>query len=369
MNCEWFGECGGCALALEYDEQLAYKKEAFLELFDGFLPPKIEVFASKKSHFRNRGEFRVWHEADGGIALSMHNKKGGAIGVGRCAAMNERFSENMQAYADFISDYPALFERLFELDFLSSSDGEEMIITLIYHKAIDERWNAAAKLFSDRFGVGVIGRSKGKKLVIGRDYIREKITIDNRLLIYKQLEGAFSQPNGYINRAMIGFIDRITPSENDGFELYCGNGNFTLALSQKLNSAIAIEVNRNLLEAAKENAKENQRENIVFARMSAEEFAQAINETRSFKRLKEIDLNSFNFRLALVDPPRSGLDSASLGLIADMERIIYISCNPQTLRRDLETLTKTRRVVSAALFDQFPYTPHIESCIILEGKR
>ncbi|MDR0665336.1 MAG: tRNA (uridine(54)-C5)-methyltransferase TrmA [Helicobacteraceae bacterium] len=367
MNCEWFGECGGCALALEYDEQLSRKKDGFLELFSDLNLPKIEVFPSKKSHFRNRGEFRVWHERGGGIALSMYKKGGGgAISVARCAAMNERFSDNMQAIADCIGENPALFERLFELDFLASSDGGEMIIALIYHKPIDEKWSEAAKALSDRFGVSVIGRSKGKKLTIGNDFITEQITIKNQSWNYKQAEGNFSQPNGYINREMIGFIDSVTSNNDDGFELYCGNGNFTLPLSQKLHRALAIEINRELLDAAKENAKNNKRDNIFFARMSAEEFANAINKTRSFNRLKEIDLNSFDFHTALVDPPRLGLDRVSLNLIAGMERIVYISCNPQTLRRDLRELTKTRRIVSAALFDQFPYTPHIETCVILE---
>jgi tRNA (uracil-5-)-methyltransferase len=366
MTCEWFGECGGCALALEYDEQLSRKTEAFSDLFKGLVLSETEVFPSKKSHFRNRGEFSARREKSGGIALCMHKKGGGAISVGLCSAMNERFSGNMRAIADFISDSPALFERFFELDFLASSDGADMIITLIYHKPIDEKWSEAAKVLSDRFGVSVIGRGKGKKIVIGKDFIAEKISINERRWSYKQIEGAFSQPNGYINRAMIGYIDRLEPVYGDGFELYCGNGNFTLPLSKKLNKAIAIEVNRNLLGAARENAEENDCSNIFFARMSAKEFANAIYKTRSFKRLKEIDLDSFNFHTALVDPPRAGLDSVSLNLIAGMKRIIYISCNPQTIRRDLEAIMQTHTVTSQALFDQFPYTPHIETVVILE---
>ncbi|MDR0747006.1 MAG: tRNA (uridine(54)-C5)-methyltransferase TrmA [Helicobacteraceae bacterium] len=368
MNCERFGECGGCALALEYDEQLSRKTETFLDMFKGFIPSKTEVFPSKKSHFRNRGEFRVRHKRNGGIALGMYDKHGGAISVDLCPAMNERFSANMRAMADFIGDFPALFERLFELDFLASSDGKEMVITLIYHKPIDEKWSEAARAFSERFNLNVIGRSKGKKLIVGSDFIRENIIFNDMVWSYKQKEGAFSQPNGYINRAMIGYIDRLEPSQSDGFELYCGNGNFTLPLSQKLNRAIAIEVNRDLLNTARENAKDNRRENIFFARMGAEEFANAMKKTRSYNRLKAVNLDAYVFHTALVDPPRSGLDNASLRLIANMERIVYISCNPQTLRRDLEELTKTRRIASAALFDQFPYAPHIESCVVLERR-
>jgi tRNA (uracil-5-)-methyltransferase len=367
MTCEYFGECGGCALPLDYDAQLERKKAAFLERFGGFETPEIKVFSSKKSHFRNRGEFRVWHETDGGMALSTHKKEGGGVmSASRCPAMHEKFCENMRAMTDFIADYSALSERLFELDFLTTTDGGEMIVTLIYHKAIGEEWDGAAAAFGERFGVSVIGRSKGKKRVIGNDYVTEKIVINDREWSYKQNEGTFTQPNGYINRAMIGYLcDHIKPSGGDYLELYCGNGNFTLPTSQKVNNAIAIEVNRRSLEAAKENAKNNDCDNIFFARMSAEEFADAMDRVRQFNRLKDIDLGAYNFSTALVDPPRAGLDPNSLKLVANIERIVYVSCNPETLQRDLETLTKTHAIASLALFDQFPYTEHIESAVIL----
>jgi tRNA (uracil-5-)-methyltransferase len=368
MNCDRFGECGGCALALEYDEQLARKTEAFFDCMSIFYLPEVKVVASKKSHFRNRGEFRVWHEKDGGIALSMYKANGGgAIGVSVCPAMNERFSANMQAMADFIDDYPALRERLFELDFLASDDGKQMVITLIYHKPIDDQWSEAAQAFGDRFGVGVIGRSKGKKLVAGEGHITERIVIGDKAWSYIYAEGAFSQPNGYINRAMIDHIfGLLEPSKNDYLELYCGNGNFTLPLSGKFNNALAIEVNTAALNAAKTNAANNDCDNIFFARMSAEEFANAMRKTRSFNRLKDIDLDGYSFHTALVDPPRAGLDRASLNLLDNMDRVVYVSCDQTSLRRDLEALTKTRRVASAALFDQFPYTAHMETCAILE---
>ncbi|MDR1451950.1 MAG: tRNA (uridine(54)-C5)-methyltransferase TrmA [Helicobacteraceae bacterium] len=369
MNCESFGECGGCALPLEYEEQLSRKTESFFDIFAGFDLPETKIFASKKSRFRNRGEFRVWHES-GGVALSMRKKRGnGAIAIGRCPAMNNRFCANMQAMADFIGDRPALFERLFELDFLASSDEKDMVVALIYHKPIDERWSEAARAFGDRFDIGVIGRSKGIKLVIGDEFITERVTIEGKIWSYKYIEGAFSQPNGYINHKMLGYIfDLFEPIDSDYLELYCGNGNFTLPLSKKFNNLVAIEANANSLATAKINAINNDCDNIFFARMSAEDFASAMNKTRPFNRLKELDLDACRFHTALVDPPRFGLDCASLNLIASRERIVYISCNPKTLRRDLEDLSKTHRVVSAALFDQFPYTEHIESCVILERK-
>lgn len=100
--------------------------------------------------------------------------------------------------------------------------------------------------------------------------------------------------------------------------------------------------------------------------MSAEEFVQGLQEVRTFERLKDINLKEYNFDTIFMDPPRSGLDDTTRALAKDFDNIIYISCNPQTLHRDLEELLKTHEIFKYALFDQFAYTHHIESGIILK---
>jgi tRNA (uracil-5-)-methyltransferase len=80
--------------------------------------------------------------------------------------------------------------------------------------------------------------------------------------------------------------------------------------------------------------------------------------------LKHIDLKSYDFSTVFVDPPRAGIDSETLKLLARFENIIYISCNPETLKRDLEIL-ENHKVEKMAIFDQFPYTNHLEMGAIL----
>jgi tRNA (uracil-5-)-methyltransferase len=82
--------------------------------------------------------------------------------------------------------------------------------------------------------------------------------------------------------------------------------------------------------------------------------------------LAEVNLDSFNFSTIFVDPPRAGLDSGTEKLVTEIDHILYISCNPQTLAENLKQITKTHRVVKAALFDQFPWTHHIESGVLLK---
>ncbi len=151
----------------------------------------------------------------------------------------------------------------------------------------------------------------------------------------------------------------------DFLESYCGLGNFTLPLSHYFNKVLATEISKGSIKAALENCVLNGVENITFARLASEEMTEALNGKREFNRLREIDLKSYSFSTVLVDPPRAGLDKGTMELISKIENIIYISCNPETLARDLETLTQTHHVVEAAMYDQFPHTPHVESGVFL----
>lgn len=146
-------------------------------------------------------------------------------------------------------------------------------------------------------------------------------------------------------------------------------GNFTIALSTQYEKVLATEISKTSIKSAQLNCTLNDIHNIAFIRMSAEEFVEALNEKRAFNRLKEIDLKSYQFSTIFVDPPRAGLDDLTRNLVKDFEQIIYISCNPETLHRDLEELIKTHEIQNIALFDQFAYTQHIESGVILTKRK
>jgi tRNA (uracil-5-)-methyltransferase len=112
----------------------------------------------------------------------------------------------------------------------------------------------------------------------------------------------------------------------------------------------------------------NDIDNIEFVRMSVEEFVSALDGVREFRRMRDISLQNYNINAVFVDPPRSGMDEYSCKFTARYDNIVYISCNPETLYRDLEILTQTHDVVTMALFDQFPYTPHVEMGVKLIKK-
>ena len=154
----------------------------------------------------------------------------------------------------------------------------------------------------------------------------------------------------------------------DFLELYCGNGNFTIPLSKQFSKVLATEISKSSIRLAKQNCLLNDVDNIEFIRLSSDETASALKHEREFRRLKHIDIDSYAFSTILVDPPRAGLDDATLKLVAGFETIIYISCNPNTLAENLETLYKTHSIQHFALFDQFPYTDHCECGMILQRR-
>ena len=246
-----------------------------------------------------------------------------------------------------------------------------MLVTLIYHRKLDETWQTAAEALQNRLGIALIGRSKGQKNVLSRDFVTESLDVGGQTYRYRQPEGAFSQPNAAVCRDMLEWACAAADGlGGDLLELYCGNGNFTLPLARRFGRVLATEVSKTSVQAAQWNISANGADNIRIARLSAEEFTEAYTGAREFRRLNEqnITLADYCFSTVFVDPPRAGIDDATLALLKGFDNIIYISCNPETLRANLHTLIKTHDVAAAAMFDQFPFTHHIESGLLLKKR-
>lgn len=209
--------------------------------------------------------------------------------------------------------------------------------------------------------VHVIGRSKGKKIVLDQDYVVERMTIGGRDFTQKQPTGSFSQPNGLVCRHMVGWAHAATlDSPGDLLELYCGNGNFTIPLARNFRRVVATELCKASTAAARDNIVANDVDNILVARMSSEEFVEAWQARAEKVRLTGLDWATLDVRTLLVDPPRSGLDPATEALMATFERVVYVSCNPETLHANLQRVKESHRIERFAVFDQFPFTHHVE---------
>ncbi len=364
-----------------YQNQLSLKIDRIKTQFSVFNPPDLQVFRSPISHFRQRAEFRVWHTHRDGVddmfyamfEKELQVKK--LIEITDFPIASHAINELMPRLLGNLKQNNILKEKLFQIDFLHTLYGQ-MLVTLIYHKKLDETWQALAEQLSDKLNIKLIGRSRGQKIVLSDDFVIEKMTVNikgrNKDFFYQQIEGGFSQPNAHVCRDMLNFAcdvaDDISKNDKkDLLELYCGNGNFTLPLAEYFNQVLATEMAKSSVNAAKWAIDYNHIKNIAIARLSAQEFSEAHQGEREFRRLKQsgIGIKDYEFGTVFVDPPRAGIDDETLKILSQFDNIIYISCNPDTLFDNLLFLDKTHDIKRFALFDQFPYTHHIESGVWL----
>lgn len=363
-----------------------------------FCSLKPEVYASLPEHYRMRAEFAVFHHNHERFDFGMYepgSKPRKIILLQDFPGCTQAINQAMTWLRSYLPLYPELKTKLFGADFLCNTKGD-VVISLNYHKKLDETWleraqtllqehrkDACPEVASGACRYSIVAHAKKQKLTVGDDFVIETIPTKrpdgtSGAVQLKQVEGTFSQPNATACAAMLSFalscaqkIGATPEARQDLIELYCGSGTFTVALAPLFTKVFATEVARVPTDTALFNMKLNHTTNIKLARLSALEVTQALNKERVFKRLElnHIDLDDYHFSTLLIDPPRAGLqDEAALAFTARFDHVIYISCGPESLAQDLQYLTRTHKISKVAFFDQFPYTQHLESGILLERR-
>lgn len=359
-----------------YQALLTQKIKAVGALLEPFSPPEPSVYPSETTGYRLRAEFKMWHEgADIHYVMFRPEHPSIPITITEFPIADKLIQRSMPVLRDALLADHVLRLKLFQVEFLASLSGN-LLITLIYHRKLDPAWENAAHILATALrlhtpSVSVIGRSHKQKVVLGEDFIQEVLTIHGEQYRYRQYEQAFSQPNGRVNIRMIEWAcEQASALQGDLLELYCGNGNFTLPLSRQFDHVIATEVSKTSIRAANVNLIENGIQNVQLVRLSAAEVTQAMNAQRIFRRLSGLPkrLDEFDLRTLFVDPPRAGLDEHTVAMASRFSTIIYVSCNPHTLAQNLQTLHQTHSVAHLALFDQFPYTDHMECGVVLQRR-
>lgn len=355
----------------QYQQQLTDKQAQIAPRFAEVGIDSFEVFASESSHYRMRAEFRVWHEGDDLYYIMFNPETREKVRKYDFAPGSQLINTLMAAVRDFVIDKPLLRQKLFQVDFLTTTSNQA-IVSVLYHKPLDEQWQAAAHELWQHLQhyadvAHLIGRARKQKQVFGEESVVEYVTVNGNRYASIQTENSFTQPNAGINEKMIAWASaHLVTQDHDLLELYCGNGNFTLPLAQQFNRVLATEISKSSVAAARQGAEMNNIDNVTVVRMSAEDFSLAMQGKLESRRAKEAELDSFNCQTVLVDPPRAGLDDLAINLVRQYSRIVYISCNPATLIDNIKSLADEFTVTQAAIFDQFPYTDHVESGVILE---
>lgn len=355
----------------QYQPQLAEKISRLNELMASLALPDAEIFESEASHYRMRAEFRIWHDGDDMYyAMFDSNDPRTPIRVDQFPVASLMINELMPALLEAVKTVPILRHKLFQVDFLTTQTGEALI-SMLYHKPIDDEWYAAAQELNESFPhCHFIGRSRKKKMILTRDFVMETLTVDGKKYHYQQVENSFTQPNAGINESMLSWALDVTQGESgDLLEMYCGNGNFSIPLARRFDRVVATEISKVSVNSAQLNIAINGMSNVQVVKMASEDVSAALNgQTELPKQLVQAGMESLEPSVVLVDPPRAGLDADTVELIRKVDKILYISCNPETLKANLEALSDTHKVERYAVFDQFPYTHHIETGVYLVRK-
>jgi tRNA (uracil-5-)-methyltransferase len=333
------------------------KLSKFCNELSNFTEIKPEIYLSPATGYRARAEF----------GFSKHSytmvKDEVKIYMDKSSIPHLCIQQLMPNLLSRINNSELMQKKLFQINFRTS--GTKVLASLIYHKLLEEDWILAAKDIQDNFkNLSVIGRSRKQKVLIGEEDLEVICYYDNSNFKILQNDLVFFQPNFYLYSLMIAFITKQLEYPKDLLELYCGCGGFTLPLASKFNKVFASENNRHSIRLLKESIKLNNLSNIETARLSDDETASALANERPFRRLENIDMQSYEFSHILVDPPRAGLSDETIALSKQFKNMIYISCNPETFLRDVVKLN--RKIESIGIFDQFANTQHLEVVALIK---
>lgn len=207
-------------------------------------------------------------------------------------------------------------------------------------KLVNEKIN---EILHNKPKEGII-RTNGKEIILNEN---ENITINIDKYKFKVNLNSFFQINPYTYEKMFNHIKKLISSNDVLLDLYSGVGVFSILLSENCKKIYGIEINENSYKNALENKKVNNLENIDFMLGKVEDNLPKIKE--------KIDT-------IIVDPPRNGLSKTTIKQIINInpKKIIYVSCNPMTLSRDLNLLNSNYNLESIKAFDMFPKTNHVE---------
>uniref|UniRef100_UPI0040487E3E hypothetical protein n=1 Tax=Aliarcobacter sp. TaxID=2321116 RepID=UPI0040487E3E len=203
MNCKYFGICASCTLFdKNYEEQLNYKLQREKDRFSNFTNIDFDIIKSEDKAFRNRAEFRIWWEKDENgneiLSYAMNDFKKNILKIDSCQIVSPQIQELMPKLIKELETDLILSYKLFAVEFLGSTT-KDMLVTLIYHKKLEDEWILKVKEIEEKLNIKIMGRSRKQKLILSSDYINETLTINNQNFFFAYEEGGFTQPNTKVN--------------------------------------------------------------------------------------------------------------------------------------------------------------------------
>ena len=336
-KCKYYNICGGCNIShLKEEEQEGFKDSKIKELLNRNLNiehlDKIEY--SKFYNYRNK---IVLHIKEDKLGL-YKNKSNELIEIDECLLVDDKINNVIKILKKIIKKEKNLKKATIKL---GNTTNEVMLILEGKIKDYSELLNKVDVLIIN------------DKVVSKKDYIIS--IIGNKK--YKISKNSFFQVNQVITEKIYNEIrsniEKINPK--NVLDLYCGTGTIGIYIADLVKNVIGIEVIKDAVLDANFNKELNNIDNISFILGKVEDKIIVIKD---------------NIDLIIVDPPRSGLDKKVISVINKIKakNIIYVSCNPITLVRDLKLLKDNYNIEYIKPYDMFPNTYHVECVVLLERK-
>lgn len=380
-DCATYQRCGGCNLRhIDYEETLNMKQEMVQNLVNKTIGKKLEVKPTigmgNPYHYRNKAQFPVGINKQNEVSIGVFAQRTHEI-----IPIKDCFIQNM------ISQKIAFAIQKFVTEKQIPVYNEETKQGLLRHIVI--------KVGVRSHEIMCILVLNGKKMPFEQELIEMLVKTYNVKTIIKNInmkntnvilgqENIVIHGDGYIYDILGDYTFKISPmsfyqvnpvqaevlyntaiemanltKEDILFDLYCGIGTIGIFASPYVKKVYGIEIVEQAIQDAKENAKINQIENIEF---------QAGDVEKVFSNLME--KKQIYPTVIVVDPPRKGLDATTINNILAVEpkKVVYISCNPATMVRDIKLLEEKYEVGEIQPVDMFPFTSHVECVAVLQLK-
>ena len=359
--CPYFTICGGCDWQhIIYPKQIAIKQEILRSQIQ-VKNPKTElcfeepVVSSREYGYRCHAVVQCTNKA--GFEVGFFRKRSHAVvPIKRCFILNERCQTVLDRMSEMLRTHP--ISDLCSLEIHAPQD-EVLVQVIVKGKPQKSDVDILRWMYQD---VALSGLSyfpkngPGSRRIFGQRFCSYEIAVSDRKVSLASSFGGFIQANMEVNQELVAYVLNCATGSHRLLDLYSGSGNFGIPLSFHADEVLAVEQDPDLVKAGAAIARKNECRNIRF-----------FNEEAAIA-LRWLEQEGVTFDIVVLDPPREGARDI-VRILSKMKvgRIVYISCNPSTLGRDLAVLIREGfRLKSIRFFDMFPQTFHIESISVLD---
>lgn len=383
-NCNTSKRCGGCSLRhVRYPYTLKMKRDRVQNLMDKQVKQLVEVKDAigmkEPNYYRNKAQFPIGTDKGGepvvGVFASRSHE---IIPIVDCKIQNRKAQEIAKSIMEFIKENSiSVYDEKIGKGLcrhivikVGVKTQEIMCVLVINGESLPKKEKLVKKLTEQFPEIKTVVLNKNKKntnVILGKEneniygdgYITDKLGEYE----FKISPLSFYQTNPVQTEVLYNKAIQLAELEGEenlvAFDLYCGIGTITLFLSKYFQKVYGIEIVEQAILDAKENAKRNAIDNVEFILGDVE-----------FALTELIEKEQIIPDVIFVDPPRKGLDITTIENLLKMsaKKIVYISCNPATLARDLAMLEEKYKIKEIQPVDMFPYTSHVECVAVLQLK-